>query len=93
MDQDKGTARGEGSETLVLQVEGMSCTGCEQRIGNTLRRVDGVREVTADHTTGRVDVRVDQSVAPATLASRIAKAGYRVPAYGEGVDDGEDTSR
>ncbi len=45
-------------ETLVLQVDGMSCTGCEQRISTVLRRVDGVREVVADHATGRVELWV-----------------------------------
>ncbi|MQA15080.1 MAG: copper chaperone, partial [Pseudonocardiaceae bacterium] len=31
-------------DTLNLQVEGMSCGGCEQRIGTVLGRVEGVRE-------------------------------------------------
>ncbi len=71
-------------ETLVLQVKGMSCTGCEQRIGTVLRRVEGVREVTADHTTGRVEVRVGPELAGrGVLAERIDAAGYEVV---EGVD-------
>jgi copper chaperone len=66
-------------ETLVLQVEGMSCTGCEQRIGTVLRRVEGVREVAADHTTGRVEVRVGPEMTDrAVLAERIEAAGYQV---------------
>lgn len=66
-------------ETLVLQVEGMSCTGCEQRIGTVLGRVEGVREVAADHATGRVEVRVGPELADrAVLAERIEAAGYQV---------------
>lgn len=66
-------------ETLVLQVKGMSCTGCEQRIGIVLRRVEGVREVTADHTTGQVEVRVGPELTDrAVLAERIDAAGYEV---------------
>ncbi|HUW79089.1 MAG TPA: heavy-metal-associated domain-containing protein [Candidatus Nanopelagicaceae bacterium] len=66
-------------ETLVLQVERMSCTGCEQRIGTVLRRVEGVREVVADHTTGRVEVRVGPELAErSVLAGRIIAAGYAV---------------
>lgn len=50
-------------ETVVLRVEGMSCTGCGQRIGTVLRRIDGVREVTADHVSGRVEIRIGPEVA------------------------------
>ena len=66
-------------DTLALQVKGMSCTGCEQRIGTVLRRVEGVREVTADHTTGRVEVRVGPELTDrSVLGQRIESAGYQV---------------
>lgn len=66
-------------ETLVLQVAGMSCAGCEQRVGAVLRRVEGVREVTADHTTGRVQVRIGPELADhSVLGERIENAGYEV---------------
>lgn len=65
--------------TLTLQVKGMSCTGCEQRIGTVLRRVEGVREVTADHSSGRVEVRLGAEGADrAMLAERIENAGFEV---------------
>lgn len=65
-------------ESWVLQVEGMSCTGCEKRIGTVLRRVEGVSGVAADHTCGRVEVRVDPVVTDWTmLVERIEAAGYR----------------
>lgn len=71
-------------ETLVLQVEGMTCTGCAQRVGTVLRRVEGVREVTADHATGRVEVRVGPELADrSVLGERIDAAGYEVV---EGAD-------
>ncbi|SFQ72660.1 copper chaperone [Amycolatopsis arida] len=66
-------------ESWVLQVEGMSCSGCEQRIGTVLRRVEGVSGVVADHTCGRVEVRVDPAVTDRTvLVERIEAAGYHV---------------
>lgn len=66
-------------DTLILQVEGMSCTGCEQRVRNVLRRVQGVRDASADHTTGRVSVRVHPGqVEAGVLAARITGAGYTV---------------
>ncbi|SFB56897.1 copper chaperone [Amycolatopsis marina] len=66
-------------ESRVWQVEGMSCAGCEQRVGNVLRRLEGVSGVTADHSCGRVEVRVDPAVVDRSLlVERIETAGYRV---------------
>jgi copper chaperone CopZ len=66
-------------ETIVLQVSGMSCAGCEQRIGAVLRRVEGVREVAADHASGRVEVRIGAELTdPGVLSERIEAAGYQV---------------
>jgi copper chaperone len=71
------------AETVTVQVDGMTCTGCEQRIGNALRRVDGVREVAADYTSGRVQVRFDpETTGPATVIDRITLAGYTVRSDG-----------
>lgn len=70
--------------TFVLQVEGMSCTGCEQRIGTVLHRVAGVRDVAADHITGRVEIRVGSELADTgELVERIETAGYRVAEAGQ----------
>ncbi len=66
-------------ETLIFQVEGISCTGCEMRIGAVLRRVEWVRDVTADHTTGRVEVQVGPEMTErSVLVERIIAAGYAV---------------
>lgn len=71
---DKSTA-----QTVLLRVEGMTCTGCEQRIGKVLSRLEGVREAGADHRTGEVRVVVEpDQVAPGALARRIEQAGYQV---------------
>ncbi len=67
------------AEDVILQVEGMTCTGCEQRLGKVLRRVEGVREATADHRTGQVQVRFDPAITDrAALATQIDTAGYAV---------------
>lgn len=67
------------AENVTLQVEGMTCTGCEQRLGKALGRLDGVREATADHRTGRVRVRFDPAVIDrAALAAQVHTAGYEV---------------
>lgn len=71
--------------TVVLQVNGMSRTGCEQRIGTVLERVEGVRTVEAEHTCGRVRVRfAPERAGPEVLAERVESLGYEV--VGEGSD-------
>jgi len=63
----------------LLRVEGMSCTGCEQRIGKVLARIEGVHRVAADHATGQVQVSYDPDlVQTSALAQRVERAGYRV---------------
>ena len=69
------------AQTLRLQVQGMSCSGCEQRIGAALRRLDGVVEATADHVTGEVRLRFDPaSTDRGAVFDRIGLAGYIVEA-------------
>jgi copper chaperone len=66
-------------ETLELQVEGMTCAGCERRVAAVLRRVEGVREVSADHSSGRVAVRVGPELADrGVLGQRVEAAGFEV---------------
>ncbi|MEO3936863.1 cation transporter [Dermatophilaceae bacterium Soc4.6] len=60
-------------------MQGMSCAGCEQRIGTALRRLDGVAEATADHLTGEVRLRFDSaSTDRGAVVDRIVLAGYTV---------------
>lgn len=67
------------AENVTLQVEGMTCSGCEQRVGKVLRRLEGVREATADHRNGQVRVRFDPAVTDrAALVAQIDTAGYQV---------------
>ena len=62
---------------LSLTMNGMSCTGCEQRIAAVLGRLDGVGTVEADHREGMIRLDYDPSVVtPETITARLADAGY-----------------
>ena len=41
-------------KNIILNVEGMACGGCEKRIQNALSKVEGVKEVVANDTTGKM---------------------------------------
>jgi len=66
-------------EQLELRVNGMTCTGCEQRIRRALALVDGVVRSTADHRAARVKVVFDPARTSArAVHTRIEQAGYEV---------------
>ncbi|GAA2551055.1 copper chaperone CopZ [Neomicrococcus aestuarii] len=67
------------AEKVTLKVLGMDCTGCEQRLGTALRRLEGVSEATADHVTGDLTLRYDPAITTrAALIERVQTAGYEV---------------
>lgn len=71
------------SET-TLKVEGMDCRGCENRLGQALRRLQGVTKADANSRTGEVRVTFDASRIPeAVLVDRIEQAGFRVAGSAE----------
>lgn len=66
-------------EQATLQVPGMHCGGCANRIEEAVKHIEGVRRVKADFMAHTVDVAFDSDkVEPATLRSAIEKTGYEV---------------
>jgi copper chaperone len=60
---------------LHLAITGMSCTGCEDAITQTVARIDGVLDCKVDHTTGSAVVTVDD----ASRAEAVVKAVNDMP--------------
>jgi copper chaperone len=66
-------------EQITLQVKGIHCEGCEQRIEKMLTRLEGVRSCSADHRSGEVQVVFERSRTPeAAVRSRITQAGFEI---------------
>lgn len=67
-------------ETVVaysLTVEGMTCTGCENTIKNSLSALEGVAEVTASHELGLVTITLNPEKADtAKIREKITETGY-----------------
>ena len=64
---------------VKLQVKGMSCSGCEQRIQKVLARIEGVVRSAADHQAEEVRVLFDpERTSEEALRSSIEQAGYEV---------------
>lgn len=64
---------------VELNVSGMDCTSCEQRVQTSLGRLEGVVRSRADHRSGRVEVVIKPDlVTEDALRSVISKAGFEV---------------
>lgn len=66
------------AERIVLQVQGMTCGGCEQRLTNAVHRLGGVRSAAADHASGVLEVELGPGADRDEVAVRVAEAGYTV---------------
>jgi len=88
-----GTKKGEATSevqtisaehlTLVkFDVRGMTCEGCENAIMNSIKKLEGIQEVTASHTAGESVVKFDSTlVNPQLISEAISAAGYEVTGF------------
>lgn len=65
-------------KNIILNVEGMACGGCEKRIQNALSKVDGVKEVVANHTTGKVNLTIEDTLEEKNLKNIISELGFEI---------------
>ena len=62
----------------IIKVEGMVCNGCENRVQNALKNIDGVENVVADYTTGIVKVTSKSEVPENVMKEKIENIGFEV---------------
>ena len=63
---------------IILNVEGMMCGGCENRIKNAVGAIDGVVDVSAKHDTGVVKLIAKDNVTENMIKERIEDIGFSV---------------
>jgi len=61
----------------IINVEGMMCQGCENRIKNSLKVMEGIKEVIANHKEKTVTI-VGESVDIDKVKERIEDIGFVV---------------
>ncbi len=67
---------------ISLDVEGMTCAGCEGAVVSSLKNIEGVTEASASHQTGKTEVQFDRTlVSEEEMAEAIASRGYRVTGH------------
>lgn len=63
---------------ITLNVEGMMCSGCENRVQNALKTIKGVKDVKASHEEKRVQITLKQDIDEQILKDKIVDLGYEV---------------
>ena len=62
----------------TIKITGMSCSGCENRVQNALKNIDGIEEVDADHTTGTVKITAKDEVSEDAIKEKITDLGFEI---------------
>ena len=70
------------SESITLDVGGMTCEGCSNRVKSALESIQGVNSANVSHESG-IAIVVHQNVSRKIMTSSIQKIGYTVDGKGE----------
>ncbi len=63
---------------IVLKVEDMTCTGCEARIENELKKLEGVEKIKAEYAKAKVIVTYNSDkISARDIIQGIERAGYK----------------
>ena len=62
----------------ILNVKGMMCEGCENRVKNALKNIQGIETIDADFKTGKVVITANEEVNPEQFKEIIEDIGYEV---------------
>ena len=63
---------------IIIKVEGMVCNGCENRVQNALKTLEGVEKVVANHKNGTVTITSKYEVEENVMKEKIEDLGFEV---------------
>ncbi len=63
---------------LTIKVKGMVCNGCENRIQNALKTIDGIEEVVASFKQGLVTIKAPLEIDKNMICEKIIDLGFEV---------------
>jgi len=64
--------------TTTFTITGMTCSHCVRAVTDEIFKLDGVKAVRIDLTTGAATVDSERELDPLALASAVDEAGYEV---------------
>ena len=63
---------------IFLNVKGMMCEGCENRVKTVIKNIEGVKEVSANHNNGMVYIKANDDISQESIKEAIEDIGYEV---------------
>nr|WP_186192451.1 heavy metal translocating P-type ATPase [Burkholderia gladioli] len=72
---------------IELDIAGMTCASCSNRVEKALAQVPGVSRASVNLATERASVSAEASVSAAQLIAAVEKAGYRATPLSAGASD------
>ena len=63
---------------IILNIEGMVCTGGEKRVENALKEIKNVKEVNANHENNKVIIKMEDEANINEIKERICELGFEV---------------
>lgn len=65
-------------DEIIIKTKGMMCEGCENRVKNVVKDIEGVKSVIANYKTGEVIVSTDGNVLKQSIEDTIEEIGYEI---------------
>lgn len=63
---------------IILNIEGMHCTGCSNRLTKVLNNIDGIESAEVSFETKKATIKYDGSkVSVETIKAEIEEAGFK----------------
>ena len=62
----------------ILKVEGMMCSGCENRVKNSVSNIEGVKDVKASYESKTVKIKYEDDLDIELVKDKIIDLGYEV---------------
>ena len=63
---------------ITIKVDGMVCNGCENRVQNALKTIEGIESVIANYKNGTVVVHAKEEVTENIIKAKIEDIGFQV---------------
>ena len=63
---------------INIKVDGMVCNGCENRVQNALKTIEGIEEVKANYKDGTVKVTVKNEISENVIKEKIEDIGFEI---------------
>lgn len=63
---------------IVINVKGMVCGGCENRVQNSVNTIKGIKKVVANHKDGTVTIIAKKEIDEKEIKEKIENIGFEV---------------